>query len=389
MTRVSCLVKGMGPLAGIRVVEFGQYIAVPAATQTLLDLGAEVIKIESPRGDASRHIGTHGEGIVRAYNRGKRSIALDLRSEDGFQVAHDLVLGADVVVQNLRYGALEALGLGPERMRAERPELVYVSVSGFPPGTGSQHRAGLDIAAQAESGIMSLTGEAERDPQRVGFPLVDASTGFTVVQAVLAGLLRRGRTGEGMTSHVSLLNVAINIQSAMWGEWSVSGVMPRRKGNGQAAMAPAADLVGTADGVVMLSAYTQIHFRKLCDALGHPEWADDERFEVNSARIAHRVELLRLLHEVMGRWTTAECVQRLGDAGIVIADVRDFERVRAAADVVDAGLLVEEVDESGRPFRVPGMPFSIEGYEPPQGRRVPTVGEHSAQVRDLDWVGGR
>lgn len=379
----------MGPLTGIKVVEFGQYITVPAATQTLLDLGAEVVKIESLNGDASRHIGSHGEGIVRAYNRGKQSIALDLRSDDDFRVARDLILGADVVVQNLRYGALEALGLGPEQMRAERHELVYVSVSGFPPGTGSQHRAGLDIAAQAESGIMSLTGEAERDPQRVGFPLVDASTGFAVVQAVLAGLLQRSRTGDGMTSHISLLNVAINIQSAMWGEWSVTGAMPRRKGNGQAAMAPAADLVGTFDGVVMLSAYTQIHFRKLCDALGHPEWADDERFSVNEARLANRAELLRLLHGVMGRWTTAECVERLGDVGIVIAEVRDFEKVRDAADVVDGGLLVEEIDENGQPFRVPGMPFSIDGYQPPRHRRVPTVGEHSAQVRALDWANGR
>lgn len=373
----------MGPLAGIRVVEFGQYIAVPAATQTLLDLGAEVVKIESLSGDASRHIGAHGEGIVRAYNRGKQSIALDLRSDDGFRVARDLVLRADVVVQNLRYGALEALRLGPEQMRAERPDLVYVSVTGFPPGTASCHRAGLDIAAQAESGIMSLTGEAERDPQRVGFPLVDASTGFAVVQAVLTGLLQRSRTGEGMTSHISLLNVAMNLQSAMWGEWSVTGTMPRRKGNGQAAMAPAADLVGTADGFVMLSAYTQIHFRKLCDALGHPEWAVDERFRVNEARLANRAALLRLLHEVIGGWTTVECVKILGDAGIVIAEVRDFEAVRDAADVVDGGLLIEEIDEIGRPFQVPGMPFAIDGYEPPRHRRVPAVGEHSAQVRGM------
>ena len=376
----------MGPLAGIKVVEFGQYIAVPAATQTLLDLGAEVVKIESPSGDASRHIGAHGEGIVRAYNRGKQSIALNLRHDDELRVARELILGADVVVQNLRYGALGVLGLGPEQVRAERPELVYVSVSGFPPGTGSQNRAGLDIAAQAESGIMSLTGEAGSDPQRVGFPVVDASTGFAVVQAVLAGLLQRSRTGAGMTAHISLLNVAINIQSAMWGEWSASGTMPRRKGNGQAAMAPAADLVGTSDGMVMLSAYTEVHFRKLCASLGHPDWADDARFSSNEARLAHRTELLRLLHEVMGRWTTAECVKRLGDVGIVIAEVRDLERVRDAADVVDGGLLVEEIDENGRPFLVPGMPFSIDGYAPPTRRRVPTVGEHSRQVRELDWT---
>lgn len=370
----------MGPLTGVRVIEFGQYIAVPAASQTLLDLGAEVVKIESPRGDASRHIGQHGEGIVRAYNRGKESISLDLRNPDDWRLAHELVMDADVVVQNLRYGALAALGLGPEQVRAEKPELVYVSVSGFPPGSPSQDRAGLDIAAQAESGIMSLTGERDREPQRVGFPLVDAATGHTVVQAVTTGLFQRERTGAGMTAHISLLQVALHMQSAMWGEWSVTGTMPLRKGNGQDAMAPAADLVATSDGMVMLSAYVQDHFRKLCDTLGHPEWIDDERFAVNDARRANRVALLELLHGVMGEWTTADCINRLGDVGIVIAEVRDYEAVRRARDVVDGGLLVDGVDESGARFRIPGLPFSVEGHEPPSGGRVPSVGEHSGRI---------
>jgi crotonobetainyl-CoA:carnitine CoA-transferase CaiB-like acyl-CoA transferase len=375
----------VGPLTGVRVVEFGQYIAVPAAAQTLLDLGAEVIKIESPRGDASRHIGQHGEGIVRAYNRGKESISLDLRNPDDWRVAHELALGADVVVQNLRHGALSALRLGPEQLRTEKPELIYVSVSGFPPGSPSEGRAGLDIAAQAESGIMSLTGERDRDPQRVGFPLVDAATGHAVVQAVTTGLFQRERSGKGMTAHISLLQVALHMQAAMWGEWSVTGAMPLRKGNGQDAMAPAADLVATSDGMVMLSAYVQEHFRKLCDALGHPEWVDDERFAVNDARRAHRIALLDLLHGVMGEWTTAECIKRLGGVGIVIAEVRDYDAVRQARDVIDGGLLVDGVDDSGARFQIPGLPFSVEGHEPPSGGRVPSVGEHSDRFVDGVW----
>lgn len=375
----------MGPFAGVRVVEFGQYIAVPAASQTLLDLGADVVKIESPRGDASRHIGELGVGIVRAHNRGKESISLDLRDPDDLRTARELALGADVVVQNLRYGALSALGLGPEQLRAEKPRLVYVSVTGFPPGTPSQHRSGLDIAAQAESGIMSLTGERDSDPQRVGFPVVDAATGYAVVQAVTTGLFQRERTGEGMTAHISLLQVALHLQAPMWGEWSVAGSMPLRKGNGQEAMAPAADLVATADGMVMLSAYVQSHFRRLCETIGHPEWADDERFNVNDARRANRAELLGLLHGVLSRWTTAECVKRLGDAGIVIAEVRDYAAVRDANDVVEAGLLVDAVDENGEHFRIPCLPFSIDGYEAPTAGRVPRVGEHSQRLAGRAW----
>lgn len=236
------------------------------ATQMLSDLGAEVIKIEPPSGDQARGIGAYGEGIVLAYNRGKRSIVLDLKQAGDRETALGLIAEADVVVQNLRADALARLGLGPDELRAANPRLVHVSVRGFSSRGPSAQRAGLDIAAQAESGLMSVNGELGGDPLRVGFPIADVAASYAVVQVVLAALLRRERTGEGGVAEVSLLDAAIHLQSAMWGEWHASGQEPRRKGNGQATVAPAADLVRTADGTIVLSAYTAEHFARLSPA---------------------------------------------------------------------------------------------------------------------------
>lgn len=363
------------PLAGVRVLELGHYIAGPAATQVLLDLGAEVTKVEPPAGDQARTIGAYGEGIVCAYNRGKRSVALDLRDDEQREVALRLVDEADVLVQNLRAGALDRLGLGVDLLRARNPRLVVVSVTGFPTEGPSAQRAGLDIAAQAESGIMAVTGERDGDPQRVGFPVSDVGASYAVVQAVLAALLRRERTGEGGVAEVSLLNVSIHMQSALWGEWHTSGEEPHRKGNGQATVAPAADLIATTDGSVVLSAYTAEHFRRLCGYLGKPWMVDDPRFVDNPARVAHRDDLLAEIEAVLGRLTTAQCVDELSALGLVVAPVRSYADVRDSPDVRAAGLLTSGTDPQGRDFPVPFLPFALDGVQPRPGQVVPGVGE--------------
>lgn len=161
------------PLDGVRVVDFGQFIAAPAATQILVDLGADVIKVEPVTGEAARTIGLYGEAILRTYNRGKRAVAVDLATPRGQQLAHRLVADADIVVQNLRPGVMERFGLGAAAVRAAHPQVIYATVSGFGLHGPSKQRAGLDIAAQAESGIMWVTGEADGEPQRVGFPVVE------------------------------------------------------------------------------------------------------------------------------------------------------------------------------------------------------------------------
>lgn len=362
------------PLAGIRIVEFGHYIAAPAATQLLSDLGADVVKIEPPAGDQARGIGAYGEGIVLAYNRGKRSVVLDLKQEADRDTALRLVAEADVVVQNLRAGTLARLGLGPDDLRPGHPGLIYVSVSGFSSKGPSAGRAGLDIAAQAESGLMSVTGEHDGDPLRVGFPIADVAAGYAVVQAVLAALLRRERTGEGGVAEVSLLDAAIHLQSAMWGEWHVSGQEPRRKGNGQATVAPAADLVRTADGTVVLSAYTAEHFARLCRLIDKSWMLDDPRFADNPSRVAHREELLAEISAALGSLRTEECLAVLADHGIVAAAVRTYSDVAAAEDVRASGVLTTGIGPDGDRYPIPSLPFTLDGVAPAADRAVPRPG---------------
>jgi crotonobetainyl-CoA:carnitine CoA-transferase CaiB-like acyl-CoA transferase len=362
------------PLTGIRVVEFGHYIAAPAATQLLSDLGAQVIKVEPPSGDQARGIGAYGEGIVLAYNRGKRSVVLDLKQDADRDTALALVAGADVVVQNLRAGALARFGLGPDDLRARHPRLVYVSVSGFPANGPSAGRPGLDIAGQAESGLMSVTGEQDGDPLRVGFPIADVAASYAVVQAVLAALLRRERTGSGGVAEVSLLEAAIHLQSAMWGEWHVTGQEPRRKGNGQATVAPAADLVHTADGTIVVSAYTPAHFARLCTLIGREWMLEDPRFADNPSRVAHRPALLAEISQALGGLKTAECLALLAEHGIVAAQVRGYEDVAAAADVLAGGVLTTGVDPAGARYPVPSLPFTLDGVAPAPDRVVPRTG---------------
>ncbi|TDD81471.1 CoA transferase [Actinomadura darangshiensis] len=365
------------PLAGIRVVEFGHYIAAPAATQLLSDLGAEVIKIEPPGGDQARGIGAYGEGIVLAFNRGKRSVVLDLKREDDRSTALALIAEADVVVQNLRAGALARLGLGPDDLRSAHPGLVYVSVSGFGAGSPSAHRPGLDIAAQAESGLMSITGEDDGDPLRVGFPVADVAASYAVVQAVLAALLRRERTGEGGVAEVSLLDTAIHLQSAMWGEWHASGQEPRRKGNGQATVAPAADLVHTTDGTIVLSAYTADHFARLCRLIGKTWMLDDPRFADNPSRVANRTVLLAEISQALGVLGTEKCLALLADHGIVAAEVRTYRDVAAAADVRADGILTTGIGPDGDRYTVPSLPFTLDGVAPAADQEVPRPGADS------------
>jgi len=262
------------PLEGIKVADFGQFIAGPAVAMLLTELGASVIKVEPPEGDAVRGSGTFGAAMLRTHNRSKRSLAVDLRNPEGLAVAQRLVADSDVLIQNMRPGTMHRLGLGPEQAHALNPRIVYLSITAFgrdaPPS-----RAGLDIAVQAESGIMSVTGERDGDPQRVGFTTVDAAASYAAVQAVLAALFRRERTGEGAIIDTSLLETALHLQAPHWVDYLTSGEEPMRCGNGQPSAAPAAELVSVKDGHIVVSAYTPAHWVRLCTTIGRPELATD------------------------------------------------------------------------------------------------------------------
>lgn len=347
------------PLRGVRVVDLGQYIAGPGVAMVLAELGADVIKLEPIAGDAARHIGRYGESMIRCYNRGKRSIALDLKRESGQATAMRLLGSSDVVVQNLRPGAADRLGLGPRDVRHRFPRLIYLSISGFARRGPSRDRPGYDIAAQAESGLMSVTGDPDRLPRKVGVPIIDASAAHVGAQAVLAALYGRERSGVGETIDASLLDVALHLQSATWCEFLDGGPEPTRIGDGQPNNAPAAEVIPTRDGHIVLSAYADSHWVRFCQAVGRDALAADPRFRTNARRVSNRPALREVLRDCLSAMTSDECVALLGRQGIVAGAVRTYRQVLASADLIESGLVVEARSPDGSRYRALGLPYTF------------------------------
>lgn len=365
------------PLAGVRVVDLGQYIAGPGAAMTLAELGASVVKIEPLAGDQARHIGRYGESMVRACNRGKRSIALDLKSKAGRAAALRLIAQADVVIQNLRPGAVDRLGLGPVEVRERFSRIVYLSISGFGKQGPSHNRPGYDIAAQAESGLMSVTGEPDRPPQKVGVPIVDAAAAQVGAQAVLAALYRRQKTGEGATIDTSLMEVAMHLQATTWADFLGGAPEPTRIGEGQPHNAPAAEVVPTRDGHIVLSAYAEDHWRRFCAVVGREELASDPRFSSNERRVANRTALRSVLRECLSGLSSEECVRLLSQHQIVAGAVRSYAQVLASDDVAAGGLIIDAMRGDGSSYRTLGLPYRIDESPPPLLHAAPDCGADS------------
>jgi crotonobetainyl-CoA:carnitine CoA-transferase CaiB-like acyl-CoA transferase len=368
------------PLAGVRVVDLGQYIAGPGAAMALVELGAHVIKVEPLAGDQARHIGRYGESMIRAYNRGKQSIALDLKTAEGREVALRLIANSDVVIQNLRPGVVEKLGLGPAEIRARFPRVIYLSIAGFSRNSPSHARPGYDIAAQAESGLMSVTGEPDGLPQKVGVPVVDAAAAQLGAQAVLAALFGREKTGRGETLEVSLLETALSLQAATWCEYLGGAPEPTRMGHGQPHNAPAAEIVTTRDGHIVLSAYAEEHWQRFCRIVGREGLANDPRFATNALRVRHRGELREVLRQCLSGYTSEECVQLLGSNQIVVGAVRKYSEVLASPDVAGSGMFVEASANGGEAYRALGLPYRLGDAPRAAPPAAPACGADSSKV---------
>lgn len=370
------------PLTGIRVIEFGQYIAVPSAGQTLADLGADVIKVESPSGDVARHLGWTKDSygpMFSAYNRGKRSIVLNLRDVAQLEKAKKLVATADVVIQNVRPGSLKKFGLDADQLRTCHPTLIYGQVSAFGQSGESAKRMGFDIAAQAESGLMSLNGEAHQPPLRIGFTVVDVLAAQTLVNGILAALFQRHRTNQGTTVDLSLIDVAIAALSNAWAEYRLLDKVPFRCGNGQPTVAPAAEVIPTRDGMVVISAYTQLHFKRLCDVINRPELTTDDRFSTNAQRLKNRPELLSVLKKAFSNITSETLCQQLTNAGIVIGVIRNLDEIKAGQAGVSKDLFINVHAPKRAPIPIPGLPFTLNST-PRKQAKLPALGEHTDEI---------
>jgi CoA:oxalate CoA-transferase len=370
---------GMPPLDGLRVLDLSRVLAGPYCTLVLADLGADVVKIERPgTGDETRGWGPPYAGGESAYylsvNRGKRSCAIDLSTDEGRRLAFELCARADVVIENFKTGTAERLGLDRASVAERNPSVVYCSITGFGSRRTPAGRPGYDFVAQAESGIMSITGEADGDPMKVGVAMVDVLTGLHAAVAVLAAVHR----GEGDQIEVSLLDSGLAGLINVGSNVLVAGGEPQRHGNAHPNIVPYQSFP-TADGWIAIAAPNDGLYAKLCDALGAPELATDARFTVNSKRVQNRDTLIPLIEERLAAKTAEEWLEALEAAGVPAGKIRTVpDAIRAAAEAGVAATTKVPHPTAGE-VELMNSPIQLEsGLRP--AHAPPLLGEHTAEV---------
>ena len=370
----------MFPLDGITILEFGHFIAGPGAALALADLGANVLKVESLQGDHARGVAQAGDLTFANFNRGKKSIAVDLRDSRVARLVRQLAVKSDVVIQSLRPGVLAEFGLGCAELRKLNPRLIYASLSGFGSKGPSASRPGFDIAAQAESGMMWINGDSKSPPTRVGFVVVDVGSTYVLSQAILAALFNRERMGIGAELEVSLLNVAMHLQGVQWAGYLQGGPEPMRRGNGHAHAALSAELIETRDGYIVLSAYLQDHWRRLCVALERDDLLKDRRFVTNELRTKNRHLLMEVLSPSFKLRSTADVVLYLASKGIVVASVNNYSQASNHPDVIAEGMIRTLGKPEGGTMEVIRAPFRCSDWGEAATELAPKLGQDTRRV---------
>jgi len=367
------------PLAGHVVIELGHSVAAPFAGQILADLGAEVIKIEKPGGDDARHWGPPfvdgAAATFQSLNRSKRSLVLDLRDAGCFSQLNALIdERADVVLQNMRPGQVQTLGLDAATVRARKPSVVYCNLGAFGSSGPLSERPGYDPLMQAFSGIMSVVGEPGGNPVRVGPSIVDMGSGMWAALGIVSLLMRRRATGEGGVVDVSLFETATAWMTMYAAQYLASGKLPGKNGSGQAGIVPYR-AYRTADGDLVVAAGNDGLFRKLCKVVGHPEWAEEPRFISNPSRVENAAELYDLLEKCFVTKGSDAWTMLLDEAGIPCAPVQDVAGMLAHPQTAALGQ-VQSVPGSSIPLI--GLPMRLDGERPQPRGASPKLGEMNA-----------
>ena len=365
------------PLDGILVVELGHSVAAPYAALVLAELGADVVKVEKPgHGDDARRWGPpFHEGtstVFKALNRNKRSIVADLRDAEDIAKLKALIGRADVVIQNLRPGQVDELGLGPAAMCAANPRLVYATIGAFGAAGPLKDEPGYDPLMQAFGGMMSVTGEQGRPPVRVGTSPIDMGAGMWVVTGVLSALLKRATTGRGGEVTTSLYETALGWMLYHVASEAVTGEEPGRHGSGTAMIAPY-QAFPTADGDLVVAAGNDSLFRRVCEAIGLSELATDPRYASNADRVRNRGVLIETLSERLRTKTRAEWAAALGAVGVPTAPVQGMGELAAHPQTQALGILRGEGVPGG--VRTIGLPLSFDGVRPGRDAPAPALGE--------------
>ena len=382
-----------GPLDGLRIFDLTRILAGPTCTQLLGDLGAEVIKVERPGvGDETRKWGppyvkdaagsdTGESAYYLSSNRNKRSIAIDIARPAGQQLARRLIAGCDLVVENFKVGDMAKYGLAYRDLKDEFPRLIYCSITGFGQTGPYAPRAGYDLLAQGLGGIMSVTGEADRPPMKVGVGIADIMCGMYATVAILAALRHRDRSGEGQYIDLGLLDSQVAWLVNVGLNYLTSGEVPQRVGNEHPNIVPY-NVMPAADGFFILAVGNDGQFAKFCTFAGAPELAADPRFVTNDARVRNRVELYALLPELTRRKRQAEWVEGLAGLGVPCSPVNTVDQVFADPQVRARGMQIAlphplagtgTVDLIGNPIKLSATPVSYR-------RPPPTLGQHTDEV---------
>ena len=376
-----------GPLSGVRVLDLSRVLAGPWATQMLADLGAEVIKIERPGvGDDTRHWGPpwHGEGDERvaAYflsaNRGKKSAAIDFSKPEGAALVRKIAGTCDVVVENFKVGGLKKFGLDAEALRDANPRLIVASITGFGQDGPYAERAGYDFIIQGMGGMMSITGLPDDQPGggplRVGVAVVDLFTGMYTATAILAALFRRERTGEGAHVDMALFDTQLAVLANQVSNALMSGRDPPRQGNTHPNIVPYQPFAA-ADKPLIVAVGNDRQFARLAQICGHPEWAADERFATNAARVANREEMVGLVSECIRRKPADEWFEKLEAAGIPAGPINTISQALA-----DVQAQHRQMVRTMAGLSVMGSPVRIDGDRADSELPPPALGQHTNDV---------
>ncbi|MHA7876484.1 CaiB/BaiF CoA transferase family protein [Roseivivax sp.] len=366
-----------GPLAGLKVVELARILAGPWAGQTLADLGAEVIKVEAAAGDDTRQWGPpfieregdRSAAYFHSCNRGKRSVVIDLRTEEGQAELRALVAEADILIENFKVGGLAKYGADYATLSQVNPRLIYCSITGFGQDGPYAHRAGYDYIIQGMSGLMSITGDPEGQPQRAGVAVTDLFTGLYSVVGILSALEQRHRTGRGQHIDMALLDCAVAATANQAMNYLATGTPPGRTGNYHPNLTPY-QVFDVADGFIIIATGNDAQYRRLCGLLGLEEMAEAPEFLTNADRVAHREEMIRRLSAATLRFSKAELLAACEAEGVPAGPINDMAEVMADPQVVARGLQIA-------PEGLPGVraPFRFSDAELVLDRAAPKLGE--------------
>lgn len=372
------------PLAGLRVLDLTQFLSGPYCTQMLSDLGADVVKVESPQGDLAREIPPYFVGDDSLYyvsiNRNKRCVVADMKVPAGLDVVRRLALASDVVVENFRPGILDRLGLKTSELRRERPSLIWCSISGFGQTGPYRDKPAYDMIVQALSGGMSLTGEPGRPAVRAGIPLGDIAAGMYAATAILAALHRRTSTGQGDAIDVSMLDCQAAMLSYQAAYFLHSGQVPQRQGSGHDSI-PTYRSFTTGDGTdIVITANTERMWQGLCRALGLESLTDDPKFKTNRERYENRHELWPILEAAFLRAGASKWVGLLEENGVPVGVVNTLDRVLSDPQITHRGMVIDLAGEDGRRAKVMGNPMMFAESAPVSNSFPPALGENTEEV---------